>query len=170
MHTKVWILMVLSVATVLVLAISMIYFGSSPSVELIYQSVGPRDDDKHSYDVLDFEGVDNNEPNITRDKLIVPNFIHLIYLNLNSIKFYQLVNIYSIFLNQKPDRIYIHCDQCAFTGKYWDQLNSIAEVKNILVINKVNDRKTIFGKKIGWIQHRYFIEYFKIRVISFDNF
>lgn len=107
-----------------------------------------------NYDEFDFEGFDNNNANQTRDRLLVPNIIHLIYLNLNEIKFYQCINIYSIFLNQKPDRIYIHCNKCEFTGKYWQELNSIDEIRRVLVVNKVKEIDTIFGKKVGWIQHR----------------
>ena len=108
-----------------------------------------------NYDALDFEGFDNNaELDVFHRRLLVPNYIHLIYLNIEEIEFYQCVNIYSIFLNQKPDKIFIHCNRCDFGGFYWDQLNSIEEVKRILVINKIDHHKTIFGHKVRWIQHR----------------
>ena len=110
-----------------------------------------------SDDFIDFEGFDNN-----RDKFctpIIPNFIHLIYLNKNEMKFYEIVNIYSIFLRQKPDRIYIHCDLCDFKGYYWEKLNSIEEIKKIIVINQILKLDTIFGKKVKWIHHRYIFSF-----------
>lgn len=109
-----------------------------------------------NFDVMDFEGFDNNlELDIFRHRaFLVPNIVHLIYLNLDEIKFYQCINIYSIFLNQKPEKIYIHCDRCEFSGFYWDQLNSIEEIKRMLVINKIDRHDTIFGQRVRWIQHR----------------
>ena len=104
-------------------------------------------------DFMDFEGFDNNRENFS--SLIVPNYIHLIFLNKNEFKFYEYVNIYAVFLNQKPDRIYLHCDLCDFKGRYWEEMNSIEELRKIFVINRIPTHNTIFGKKVGWIHHRF---------------
>ena len=104
-------------------------------------------------DFMDFEGFDNNKDNFS--SLIVPNYIHLIFLNKNEFKFYEYVNIYAVFLNQKPDRIYLHCDLCDFKGRYWEEMNSIEELRKIFVINRIPTRDTIFGTKAGWIHHRF---------------
>ena len=104
-------------------------------------------------DFMDFEGFDNNKDNFS--SLIVPNYIHLIFLNKNEFKFYEYVNIFAIFLNQKPDRIYLHCDLCDFKGRYWEEMNSIEELRKIFVINRIPTRDTIFGTKAGWIHHRF---------------
>lgn len=131
------------------------YLNSTPRLKSTYVYKSTRDESLNPVldnQIIDFEGYDNNKEPFP--EYIVPNFIHLVYLNLNEIKFYQCVNIYSIFLNQKPERIYIHCDKCDFKGYYWDQLNSIEEIRKILIVNRVPDKKTIFGKEFGWIQHR----------------
>ena len=56
-------------------------------------------------DCLDFEGFDNDNGT---DKLIVQNIVHLIYLNQTELKYYQAINIFSIYNNHKPSLIYIH--------------------------------------------------------------
>jgi hypothetical protein len=72
-------------------------------------------------DYLDFEGFDNvNGVN----KSIVPNIVHLIYLNETNINFYQMICIFSIYFNHKPELIYFYCDDCSFHGKYWEQIKS----------------------------------------------
>ena len=103
-------------------------------------------------DVIDFEGFDN-ENGVNRT--IVPNIVHLIYFNQVEMKFYQMINIFSIYLNSKPDYIYIHCDNCSFHGKYWQQLNQVKQIKQLLRIHKLNNGlDTIFGKQYGFIQHK----------------
>lgn len=112
--------------------------------------------------ILDFEGFDNVNGT---DRYIVPNIFHLIYLNTPNIKFYQAINIYSIFLNHKPDLIVIHCDNCTFWGYYWNEIQSIDELSKIVKLNKLPNIKTIFGKKFKFIQHR-FNNYFSIAIFS----
>lgn len=102
-------------------------------------------------EVLDFEGFDNEKGS---DKYIVPNIVHLIYLRVTTINFMQMVTIYSIFLNQNPDKIYIHCDNCSFHGQYWNQLMATKCLKEKIEFHRVPTHATIFGTKFKWIQHR----------------
>ena len=96
---------------------------------------------------LDFLGFDNiNGVN----KSIVPNIVHLIYLNETKIKFYQMICIFSIYFNHKPELIYFHCDDCSFHGKYWEQIRSYKELWSIIKIHKIPYKEKIFGKKYGW--------------------
>jgi hypothetical protein len=104
------------------------------------------------YDMVEFEGFDNK--NGSSYSFVVPNLVHLIYLNMSEIKFYQAISLYSIYLNQKPDLILIHCDRCNFTGFYWQQMNSINDLRNRIVLKNINTENTIFGKKYGWLTHR----------------
>jgi hypothetical protein len=98
-------------------------------------------------DYLDFEGFDNiNGVN----KSIVPNIVHLIYLNETNIKFYQMICIFSIYFNHKPELIYFHCDDCSFHGKYWEQIKSYKGLWSIIKIHKIPYKERIFGKKYGW--------------------
>jgi hypothetical protein len=106
---------------------------------------------KHDFDIVSFEGF-NNETGA--DRSIIPNIFHLNYLQTTQLKFYQMVNIFSIYLNQKPDLIYIHCDNCSFHGHRWERLMRIKDLKNRLVIHQVPNEGTIFGKPYGWLEHR----------------
>lgn len=101
-------------------------------------------------EIIDFEGFDNENGT---DQLIIPNIVHLLYLQTTTIKFYQAVNIYSIYLNQNPDQIYIHCDNCSFHGHYWEQITSIKGLKEKIRLNKLPYHDTIFGVKYGWVNH-----------------
>jgi hypothetical protein len=126
------------------------YSIMSASERLLYQL-----DHQHEMDdfILDFENFDNQNGT---SKYIVPNIIHLIYLNSPNIKFYQAINIYSIFLNHKPDLIIIHCDNCSFWGYYWNEINSIVELRKLIRLNSLPKINTIFDKKFKFIQHRFY--------------
>jgi hypothetical protein len=98
-------------------------------------------------DYLDFEGFDNiNGVN----KSIVPNIVHLIYLNETKIKFYQMICIFSIYFNHKPELIYFHCDDCSFHGKYWEQIKSYKGLWSIIKIHRIPFNDKIFGTNYGW--------------------
>ena len=109
-------------------------------------------------DIIDFEYYDNSisitEANQRNLPIIVPNIVHLIYLDYTFIKFVDMISIFSIYFNHKPDHIYFHCDNCSFHGKYWETIKQKLDNKNILKIHKIPKHVTIFGKKAGWIQHR----------------
>ena len=97
-------------------------------------------------DILDFEEFDNvNGAN----KSIIPNIVHLLYLQQPYIKFYQLVNILSIYYNHKPDYIYFHCDDCNFNGKHFNKLKEFQSIWKIIKIFKIPYKTTIFGQDYG---------------------
>jgi hypothetical protein len=106
-------------------------------------------------DIIDFEGFDNSkrEHGSQENELIVPNIVHLLYFQSTEIKFYQVINIYSIYLNQNPDLIYIHCDNCSFHGQYWQEIQSVKGLREIIILNQIKFHDTIFGKKYGWVNH-----------------
>ena len=61
----------------------------------------------------------------------------------------------SAWLKQKPDKIYLHCDECDYNGKYWDALNRIKELKSIIKINRLeNLNMKIFNQSINYIHHK----------------
>ena len=98
--------------------------------------------------ILDFDGFNNKnftpwQPNI------VPNIVHLVYMNQTELRFHEMICIYSIFLNQNPDVIMIHCENCSFTGVYWDKIMSIPELKSMIYLNPIPVRRSIFNKKSG---------------------
>jgi hypothetical protein len=116
-------------------------------------------------DIFDFEGFDNKENGSS--EYIVPNIVNLLYLRTSEIKFYQAVCIYSIYLNQKPDVIYLHCDKCNFSGHYWKEMNSISDLRKRIRVNKIDFHDTIFGVKYGWINHHRSDVY---RLLALTNF
>lgn len=106
--------------------------------------------DYHQY--IDFEKFDNINGT---DYFIVPNIVHLIYLGKPNFEFGHMIALYSIFLNQKPDKIYIHCDICEFNSRFWSTLNGSKCLGQIVVFKRIKNYDTIFGVKAGYIQHRY---------------
>jgi hypothetical protein len=106
--------------------------------------------EKYSEELMDFEGFDNiNGAN----NYIVPDYVHLLFLQAPFIKFYQLINIFSIYLNHRPSYIYFHCDNCSFYGKYFEILRAHDELWSKVRINKIPFKTTIFNKTYGWINH-----------------
>ena len=67
-------------------------------------------------ELIDFEGFDNQNGT---SHPIIPNIAHYIFLNKPTIEFYHMVNIFSLFFNHRPEKIYFHCDYCSFTGKFF---------------------------------------------------
>jgi hypothetical protein len=90
---------VLNVALLKLLMAIYIYLEYEKSVQFL----------TNSDEIIDFEGFDNVSG---MNMAIIPNIVHLLYLNQPFIRFYQLVNILSIYYNHEPDFIYIHCDDC----------------------------------------------------------
>ena len=104
--------------------------------------------------IIDFESFDNQ--NVTNSRhLIVPNIVHLIYLNQTKLRFHEMICIYSIYLNQRPDAIFIHCENCTFHGYFWRQVVKVPALRRIIRFNKIPVRRTIFGKTGSWpVHHR----------------
>ena len=120
--------------------------------------------------LLNFERFDNENENASRrqnqdvvddnddedaSRLLVPNIVHLIYLSKSKMRFHEMICIFSIYLNQRPDMIVIHCEKCSFTGYYWNKILKVAGLRAILRLNRLPIKRTIFGQKIRFIHHRY---------------
>jgi hypothetical protein len=125
---------VLNVALLKLLMAIYIYLEYEKSVQFL----------TNSDEIIDFEGFDNVSG---MNMAIIPNIVHLLYLNQPFIRFYQLVNILSIYYNHEPDFIYIHCDDCNFRGKYFDKLRKQKSLWNIIRLHKIPFKETIFGVK-----------------------
>ena len=122
--------------------------------------------DYHQY--IDFEKFDNINGT---DHFIVPNIVHLIYLGKLNFEFGQMIALYSIFLNQSPDKIYIHCDVCEFNSRFWSTLNRTKCLGERVVFKRIKNYDTIFGVKAGYIQHRYYIYHvIQLVLLSFEIF
>ena len=104
--------------------------------------------------IVDFEGF-NNENATENQTMIVPNIVHLIYMDKNKLRFHEMICLYSIFLNQKPDAIVIHCENCTFIGRYWHEIENVTQLRRIIHFNKLPVRRRIFGKAGHWpVHHR----------------
>ena len=102
---------------------------------------------KRIQELIDFEGFDNQNGN---SHPIIPNIAHYIFLNKPTIEFYHMVNIFSLFFNHRPEKIYFHCDNCSFTGKFFDALKSNKELWSLIDIHHIPPKKTIFGQEYGY--------------------
>jgi hypothetical protein len=101
-------------------------------------------------DLIDFEGFDNVHGS---PEYIVPNIIHFVFLNRSDIRFTEMINIFAAYLNQKPESICIHCDNCLFFGKYWLMIEQKKELFSIIKLIRLPKLQyAIFGKAIlnGW--------------------
>ncbi|KAH6936017.1 hypothetical protein HPB50_012514 [Hyalomma asiaticum] len=74
---------------------------------------------------------------------IVPDIIHLVRYNQPELTFIDVVCLRSMYLNHRPAKIYVHCDQCGFTGNY----TRLVEGIKFTFINTVFP-KEVFGIKI----------------------
>jgi mannosyltransferase OCH1-like enzyme len=103
--------------------------------------------------LIDFEGFNNNTG--LECEYIVPNIIHFVHLNQPYIKFASFLSILAAWLNQKPAKIYFHCNDCGYKGKYWDEINKLKALRSIIIINKFeNLNEKIFNLNPGWIHHK----------------
>ncbi len=101
---------------------------------------------------LNFEGF-NNETGC--NELIVPNIVHYVNLKQSNMQFPLFLSILSVWLNQRPDYIYLHCDECDYNGKYWQALSKFKELRSIIKINRFeNISMKIFNQSINFIHHK----------------
>ena len=106
---------------------------------------------------INFENFDNKRERRVNDAdpFIVPNIVHLVYLEATKLRFHQMMCIYSIYLNQKPDMIIIHCDNCSLHGYYWEQIVSKVGLRNTIKLNQLDGRRKIFNQLGNFvINHR----------------
>ena len=120
-----------------------------------------------SKDILDFEGFNNDKLNES-SPMIVPNIIHIIYMNKTELRFHEMVCIFSIFLNQKPDTILIHCENCSFHGVYWEKIEKVKALRKLIRFNQIPVRRSIFGLQGSYsTSHRCGIAFF-VNVVVFS--
>ena len=115
-------------------------------------------------DYLDFQEFDNENG---VNKYIIPNIAHYIYINQTKIKFYQMICIFSLYFNHKPDLIYFHCNNCSFHGKYWNKIKSVQGLWSIIKIHRIPFYDSIFSAKNDYIDDlgRHWIHYHKSDVL-----
>nr|XP_037268261.1 uncharacterized protein LOC119159562 [Rhipicephalus microplus] len=85
------------------------------------------------------------------DITFVPNIVHFVRLGDAPLSFIEVVSIRAAWLQQKPDSLMIHCDNCSATtgSENWKHIKDIPR----LTLNYVEKPETIFGIEISCIQH-----------------
>lgn len=136
-------ILILNVLFAQVIVICLIYYN----IKMHSQCNQPSKSIKIYEDIIDFEGFDNING---LNRSIIPNIVHLLYLQQPYIKFYQLINIFTIYYNHRPDNIYIHCDNCSFAGKHFETLQNHKPIWDIIKFYRIPYKETIFGVKYGY--------------------
>lgn len=101
-----------------------------------------------SGDIVDFTYADN----ATGFQFnVVPNIVHFVKLGDEPLGFVEVVCMRAAALQQRPEALMIHCDNCESVKKapYWDLVKDIPG----LALRSIEQPKDIFGVKFGWIQH-----------------
>lgn len=97
-------------------------------------------------DIVDFTYADN----VTGFSYnIVPNLVHFVNFDSKDLSFIQVISIKAVYVNHKPDKIYLHCNCYSFKGKYWDMVKNISVIE-ILFMEKPT---YIFEKPLSSIYH-----------------
>ena len=106
----------------------------------------------NAYKHVNFTGFDNTTAN--NGGKLIPNHIHLIRLNQPDLKFSEAVCLKSVFVIQRPDKIFVHTDDTRLRGQYWDSLFRIPGFKSRLFVKRVELPEKVFGNWFFWTAHR----------------
>lgn len=123
--------------------------GASASVSSV-----PMDavDDNHL--LVDFDGFDNETGQNWGGRLIVPNLIHYIRFNKTAFSFVEYVCLRSAYVQQQPERIYLHTnvDESNFTGIYWKWIRAESDLYRRIVVLPIQLPSDIFDQPLsdGW--------------------
>lgn len=104
--------------------------------------------------LMDFNGFDNETGRSYDGRLIVPNLIHYIRFNKTTFTFVDYVCLRSAYIQQKPERIYLHTnvDESNFTGIYWKRIQSEPDLYQRIVLQPIELPSEIFNQPLsdGW--------------------
>ena len=79
---------------------------------------------------------------------IVPNIVHYVLFSINEIQFGHFLSLLSVLRNQRPDKIYIHCDCHEIVGQYYKRVIRVAKkTKTEIILIKyilINEKLFIF--------------------------
>lgn len=100
---------------------------------------------------LNFEKLNfNNYTGTHSGCYLVPNYIHYVSFGGKPINYIQLVCILAAFKNQKPEKMFFHYDdKQTFTGKYWEVLEKMPGFKDIIVYNRTELPREVFGQPLS---------------------
>jgi hypothetical protein len=104
--------------------------------------------------LMDFGGFDNETGRSFDGRFIVPNLIHYIRFNKTTFTFVDYVCLRSAYIQQKPDRIYLHTnvDESNFTGLYWKRIRAEPDLYGRIVLQPIDLPSEIFNQPLsdGW--------------------
>lgn len=81
----------------------------------------------------------------------VPNIVHFVRLGDKPLSFVEVICIRAAWIQQSPDVLMIHCDNCSATrlSPFWKHIKDIPR----LSLRYVENPKFIFGKEFSSVQH-----------------
>ena len=101
-----------------------------------------------SNDLLNISGLKLNETGFGFN--IVPNIVHYVLFTVHEIEFSHFISFLSVLKNQKPEKVYIHCDCSQLSGDYYQRVLRVANKTNTSIIIRTIERPTqIFGKSLS---------------------
>ena len=87
---------------------------------------------------------------------IVPNIVHYVLFTVHEVEFGHFISLLSVLKNQKPEKVYIHCDCSQLSGDYYQRVLRVANKTNIPIIVRTIERSTqIFGKNLSKSFHNW---------------
>lgn len=115
---------------------------------IIYIIPTPR---KHYNDPQMFDKF-NNETGL--DYPIIPNIVHYVLFNNQSIDFVTFVSLVSAIKFQKPQLIMIHSNVKSLSGYYWDIVQSLSSVTNTTIQFHMTSIPThVYGQRLSSVYH-----------------
>jgi len=96
---------------------------------------------------MDFEHFDNETGS---RNLIVPNLMHYVHLDKNTLNFVSLICMLSAFYNHRPAKMYLHTN-IQPEGHYFEIFQKV--VGDRLEINEIVKPTHVFGQKLSSVQH-----------------
>lgn len=99
-------------------------------------------------DMVDFTYADN----VTGfEQSVVPNVVHFVIMGGAPLGFVTMVCIRAAWIQQRPDRLWIHCDMCEAVSRstYWSMVKDIPGLE----LRKINRPRWIFGRKLSSVYH-----------------
>ncbi|KAI1294214.1 hypothetical protein HDE_06100 [Halotydeus destructor] len=105
---------------------------------------------------IDFEYIQDGHRDINITGFpspIVPNIVHYVRLDDHTLDFIMYLSIKSAIKNQRPERVIIHCDCDALSGRYWKLLMAENDVTHLISINRIERPVSIFGQRLSSVYH-----------------
>lgn len=103
---------------------------------------------------IDFDSISISNTTGTVDgSYLVPNHVHFVRFGEPTFTFVHLITVLAAFKNQKPDKIFFHCNHnLTFIGPYWEVLTKLKPFMDIVKFEYVEEPTEIFGQIIspGW--------------------